>query len=122
MAAMRATEGKRRNGRCRASLLSFLLDPASYPDHPRRVRLVQTHSSWVLLTPRFVYKVKKPVNFGFLDFSTLERRRHFCERELALNRRLSPGVYLEVVPISRQGRRLAFGGGGEIVEYAVKMR
>jgi aminoglycoside phosphotransferase family enzyme/predicted kinase len=75
-----------------------------------------------MLTPRFVYKVKKPVNFGFLDFSTLERRHHFCEREILLNRRLSPGIYLGVIPISRKGGRLVFGDDGEVVEYAVKMR
>jgi hypothetical protein len=71
-------------------LLPFLLNPNSYPHRPRRVRLVQTHSSFVFLAPPFVFKVKKPVDFGFLNFSTLEKRRHFCEREVQLNRRLSP--------------------------------
>src|SRR5216117_3027218 len=81
-------------------LLPFLLNPQSYPHRPRRVRLVQTHSSFVFLAPPFVYKVKKPVNFGFLDFSTLEKRRYFCERQVELNRRLCPKIYLGVVPIS----------------------
>lgn len=103
-------------------LLPFLLNPRSYPHRPRQVRLVQTHASFVLLAPPFVYKIKKPVNFGFLDFSTLERRRHFCAREIELNRRLSPGVYLEVVPISQTGGRFAFGPGDRVVEYAVRMR
>src|SRR6266545_3604693 len=71
-------------------LLPFLLNPQSYPHRPRTVRLVQTHASFVFLAPPFVYKVKKPVNFGFLNFYTLEKRRNFCEREVALNRRLSP--------------------------------
>jgi aminoglycoside phosphotransferase family enzyme/predicted kinase len=103
-------------------LLPFLLNPNSYPHRPRRVQLVQTHSSFVFLVPPFVYKVKKPVNFGFLNFSTLEKRRYFCEREVELNRRLAPGMYLGVVPISSKDGRFTFGDGDEVVEYAVKMR
>ena len=103
-------------------LLPFLLDPHSYPHRPKRVRLVQTHTSFVFLVPPFVYKVKKPVNFGFLNFSTLEQRRHFCAREVALNRRLSPAMYLGVVPIAVRGGRFVFGEGEEVVEYAVQMR
>lgn len=103
-------------------LLPFLLNPLSYPHRPRAVRLVQTHASFVCIAGPFVYKVKKPVNFGFLDFSTLEKRRHFCEREVALNRRLCPGVYLGVVPITQRNRRYAFGATGPVVEYAVQMR
>lgn len=103
-------------------LLTFLLNPKSYPHHPRRVRLVQTHSSFVFLVPPFVYKVKKPVNFGFLNFSTLEKRHYFCQREVMLNRRLCPRIYLGVVPVSRVGERFAFDDGDEVVEYAVKMR
>jgi aminoglycoside phosphotransferase family enzyme/predicted kinase len=86
------------------------------------VRLIQTHASFVFVAPPFVFKVKKPVNFGFLNYSTLEKRRHFCEREVALNRRLCPEVYLEVVPISVKNGRLTFGAGAGAVEYAVKMR
>ena len=107
---------------CQEQLLPFLLNPMSYPHHPRDVRLVQTHCSFVFIAPPFVYKIKKPVNFGFLNFSTLEKRRHFCEREVTLNRRLSPKIYLGVVPIVRHKNSFAFGGPGEIVEYAVKMR
>lgn len=103
-------------------LLPFLLNPQSYPHRPRTVRLVQTHASFVFVVPPLVYKVKKPVNFGFLNFSTLEQRRHFCEREVALNRRLSPGIYLGVVPISRREGRFVFGDGDAVVEYAVQMR
>ena len=103
-------------------LLPFLLNPNSYPHRPRRVRLIQTHSSFVFIAPPFVYKVKKPVNFGFLNFSTLEKRRHFCEREVVLNRRLSPNIYLGVVPISTRDGHFTFGEGEEVVEYAVKMR
>jgi aminoglycoside phosphotransferase family enzyme/predicted kinase len=84
--------------------------------------LVQTHASFVFIAPPFVFKVKKPVNFGFLNFSSLEKRRHFCEREVTLNRRLSPAVYLGVVPIMERDGRFSFGGTGKIVEYAVQMR
>ena len=103
-------------------LLPFLLNPKSYPHQPRRVRSVQTHASFVFIAPPFVYKIKKPVNFGFLNFSTLERRRSFCEREVQLNRRLCPDMYLGVVPIVRRAGGFAFGEVGEVVEYAVQMR
>jgi uncharacterized protein len=103
-------------------LLTFLLEPRSYPHRPYRVRLVQTHVSYLLLAAPYVYKIKKPVNLGFLNFSTLENRRYFSEREVILNRRLCPRIYLEVVPISLTAGRLAFGSGAEVVEFAVKMR
>ena len=103
-------------------LHAFLSDPRSYPGQRGRVRVLQTHASYVVLTARRVFKVKKPVNFGFLDFSTLEKRRHFSEREVALNRRLCPGVHLGVRPISLHKGRLSFGAGGKIVDFAVEMR
>lgn len=84
--------------------------------------MVQTHASYVFLADRTVYKIKKPVDFGFLDFSTLARRHRFCQREIELNRRLAPDVYRDVVPIRRAGRSFAFDGNGDIVEYAVRMR
>jgi hypothetical protein len=103
-------------------ILPFLLNPNSYPHRPKRVRLVQTHASFVFIAPPFVYKVKRAVNFGFLDFSTLEKRQHFCEREVALNRRLCPNVYLGVVPICIRGGTFVFGQGDAVVEYAIRMR
>lgn len=103
-------------------LLPFMLNPKSYPHQPKRVRLVQTHSSFVFVVAPFVYKIKKSVNFGFLNFSTLEKRRHFCEREVVLNRRLSPSIYLGVVPISIRNGEFEFGTSGDIIEYAVQMR
>lgn len=108
--------------RSQQKLVRFLLDPRSYPHRPKSVRLVQTHGSWVFVAKPYVFKVKKPVNFGFLDFSKLERRRHFCAREVALNRRLSPHTYLGVVEIREAGSILSFGGKGRVIEYAVKMR
>jgi len=103
-------------------LLSFLLDPHSYPHHPKSVRLIQTHAAYIILVPPYVYKVKKPVNFGFLDFSTLEKRHYFSKKEVVLNRRLCPQIYLGVIPISLKGKNLTFGKGDAIVEYAIKMR
>ena len=103
-------------------LLQFLRSPASYPDKPEKVEIRQTHISIVAMTPTLVYKIKKSLDLGFLDFSTLEKRREACEFEVRLNRRLCRDVYLGVVPISRTDGRLCFGEEGEAVEYAVKMR
>jgi uncharacterized protein len=103
-------------------LTAFLESPESYPHKPPEVREIQTHISWVFIASPFVFKVKKPVNLGFLDFSTLEKRHHFCRREVALNRRLAPEVYLEVVAIYKTTSGFSFNPEGEIVEYAVKMK
>jgi aminoglycoside phosphotransferase family enzyme len=86
------------------------------------VEVRQTHISIVAIAPPNVYKIKKPLDLGFLDFSTLEKRRHFCLEEVRLNRRLTQDVYLDVVPIARRDSCLHFGPEGEIVDYAVKMR
>lgn len=89
---------------------------------PHPVELIQTHISWVLLTRDCVYKIKKPVHFGFVDFSTLEQRRHFCFEELCLNRRVPSTLYLDVVPIAGSSAQPELGGGGTPIEFAVKMR
>jgi aminoglycoside phosphotransferase family enzyme len=102
-------------------VVEVLLTPEAYPEDPGKIELIQTHISFVFLTKNFVYKVKKAVNFGFLDFSTLEKRRLFCEKELELNRRLCPDIYLEVVPINKSNI-LKIKGNGETVEYALKMK
>ncbi|MFH1003826.1 MAG: AAA family ATPase [Chloroflexota bacterium] len=99
-----------------------LLAPGTYPEATKGVELVQTQMSFVFLTDQYVYKVKKPVNLGYLDYTTLEQRRLYCQREVALNRRLCPEAYLAVVPITRQPEGVALGGPGEPIEYAVKMR
>lgn len=104
------------------AVVAFLSDPSVYSHRPRHVDVVQTHASYVFLAGRYVYKIKKPVDFGFLDFSTLDRRRRFCERELELNRRLAPDIYLDIVTIRRAGRRLSLEADGPAVEYAVRMR
>lgn len=103
-------------------LLDFLSDTESYPHRPPQVTLLQTHASWVFIAPPFVYKIKKPVSLGFLDFSTLELRHADCKHELALNRRLADDVYLGIEPICEHEGHLHFGGYGEVVEWAVKMR
>ncbi len=103
-------------------LIEALLDPSSYPEPPARVELRQTHISYLFFTPRFVYKIKKPVDFGFLDFSTLEKRRFFCAEEVRLNRRLAPDVYIGVVPVTEKDGKALMEGAGESIEYAVKMK
>ncbi|MEZ5571065.1 MAG: AAA family ATPase [Halioglobus sp.] len=84
--------------------------------------LCETHISWVILCGDVAYKIKKPVNFGFLDFSSLALRRHYCEEELRLNRRFSPELYLAVVPITQEGGKAVLEGTGVPIDYAVKMR
>ena len=110
------------------TLIKALQDPARYPHPVVQVTLLETHISYVLLTGPFAYKIKKPVDFGFLDFSTLEKRRRFCADELRLNRRLAPQLYLAVVPIYGTARAPRIGADvGErnapiqAIEYAVKM-
>jgi len=84
--------------------------------------LIETHISWLLLKGDLIYKIKKPVKFSFLDFSTLEKREFFCEEEVRLNRRLSPGIYLGIVPVVERAGKLVLEGLGKIIEYAVKMK
>lgn len=102
-------------------LLEALLDPRLYGDDVTEVRIVETHISWVLLTGAHAYKIKKPVELAFLDFSSLAQRRHFCEEELRLNKRLAPQIYLDVVPIGGSPQTPELGAEPAI-EYAVKMR
>src|SRR5687767_3534567 len=102
-------------------VVEALSDPAAYPDPVERVELIETHISWVFLAGQWVYKVKKPVDLGFLDFTTLERRRFFCEEEVRLNQRLTRDVYLGVVELTGADR-LRIGGPGPVREVAVKMR
>jgi len=105
-----------------SSLRKALLSPEIYPDRPRAIKFIETHISLLFLTGNYVYKVKKPVDFGFLDFTTLEKRKFFCEQEVKLNRRLSPTIYLGVVTVTQEGNRMILEEKGEPVEYAVKMR
>ena len=99
-----------------------LLNSQAYPHKPPEVELVQTQMSFVFLAGDFVYKVKKAVDLGYLDYSTLEKRHFFCHQELELNRRLCPDVYLAVVPISEDRGGFRIEGTSKAVEYAVKMK
>jgi len=104
-------------------IVADLSRPEAYRPRPTEVELVQTHISWVFLAGDLVYKVKKPVDFGFLDFTTLEKREKFCQEEVRLNRRLSPDIYLGVVGVTREADgRLVMEGRGQVADYAVKMR
>jgi aminoglycoside phosphotransferase family enzyme len=105
-----------------SSLQKALLNPEIYPDRPPVIKFIETHISLLFLTGNHVYKVKKPVDFGFLDFTSLEKRKFFCEQEVKLNRRLSPAIYLGVVKITKEGNGILLEGRGDLVEYAVKMK
>lgn len=103
--------------------VSFLGHPSSYPTGTDWVEPVETHMAWVFLTDRHAFKLKKPVEYDFLDFRTLESRRRDCEREVRLNRRLAPDVYLGTLPLTLEADgTLALEGDGETVEWLVKMR
>ena len=102
-------------------IVEALMKPEAYDKKTGKIELKQTHISFVFLTENFVYKIKKAVNFGFLDFSTLEKRRLFCEKETELNKRLCGDMYLEVVPVTKSDS-IKIGGEGEVIEYAVKMK
>lgn len=103
-------------------LIQQMLLPEFYP-HPvtMPIELMQTHASWVLLTGDFAYKLKKSVNFGFLDYSTLANRQYFCTEEIRLNQRGARELYLAVLPITKQGNKYQLDAEGEVVDYAVKM-
>lgn len=103
-------------------LVQQMMQPEFYPHSVTEpIQLIQTHVSYVLLTGEFVYKLKKPVNYGFLDFSTLEKRKHFCHEELRLNQRGAAELYLGVLSITQAGETFQLEGEGEPVEYLVKM-
>jgi uncharacterized protein len=102
-------------------LIDALLKPDAYPENTEKIELIQTHISLVFVTDKFVYKVKKAVNFGFLDFSSLDKRLFYCKKELELNRRLCPEIYLEVAPITK-AKAIKIKGDGETIDYALKMK
>lgn len=105
-----------------------LMNPDVYPEKTKEVSLVQTHISFVFITDDYVYKIKKPVNFGFLDFSTLEKRKYYCEQELILNRRTAADIYIDVLPVISDGKKVIISNfqiphsAFRIVDYAVKMK
>jgi aminoglycoside phosphotransferase family enzyme len=103
-------------------IVRALLESQAYPHKPQKIELVQTQMSFIFLTGEYVYKIKKPVDLGYLDYTTLEKRHFFCHQELELNRRLCPGAYLAVVPIVEEKGELRIEGRGKAIEYAVKMK
>lgn len=103
-------------------LIRALQNPVLY-DHPvNNISTIETHISWVILTGHYAFKVLKPVNLGFVDFSTLEKRRYYCNEGFRLNNRISTALYLQVVPIKGTREHPRFSGGGNAIEYAIKMR
>lgn len=106
-----------------AAVLAFLADPHSYPDQPEDVEAIETHMSRVFLAGGRVYKLKKPIRLSFLDYTTLNSRRQSCQRELVLNNRLAPGVYLEVLPVVRRADgTFALGGEEKPIDWLLVMR
>lgn len=103
-------------------MLEALKKPEAYDSPVREIRLMQTHISWVFLTGDFVYKIKKPVDFGFLDFTMLEKRMKFCKRELEINRMFSPEIYIDVLPVNKFDHMIKINGPGETIDYAIKMK
>lgn len=104
------------------ALIASLQDPALYPHPVENLRVIETHISWVILTGPYAYKMKKPVDFGFLNFTDLADRKHFCEEELRLNQRMAPELYLGVVPVTGSVDAPAIDGEGEPIEYLLQMR
>jgi aminoglycoside phosphotransferase family enzyme/predicted kinase len=103
-------------------LVEALTRADAYHHPTRAIHVVETHCAWVLLTGEFAYKVKKPVDFGFLNFSTLEKRQFYCAEEVRLNRRFAAAIYLDVVAVTGQRHRPQMAGSGPALEYAVRMR
>lgn len=104
------------------ALIAALQNPALFAHPVKEFQVIETHISWVLLTGEYAYKIKKPMNFGFLDFTELSGRAHFCAEELRLNQRLTDDLYLEVLPITGSVEAPQLGGDGAPIEYALKMR
>jgi len=104
------------------ALIQSLKNPTLFAHKVEYFKIIETHISWVVLTGGYAYKIKKPVNLGFLDFSSLEKRLHFCHEELRLNARLAKGIYLDVVAITGTEESPEINGSGAAIEYAVKMR
>jgi len=104
------------------SVVEALVEPRAYPHKPQKIELVQTQMSFIFLAGEYVYKVKKPVNLGYLDYTTLEKRQYFCRQEVELNRRLCYDAYLAVVPVVEEEGAFRVEGQGKAIEYAVKMR
>ena len=103
--------------------INLLLQSGKFPVDCKNPQLIETHISYVILCEKYVYKIKKPIQYHFLDFSTLEQRKYYCEREIELNKRLAPEIYIDILPIHKLKNTFAVNSGtGEIVDYAVFMK
>jgi len=109
------------NNQKRPELIQSLLQSSVYDHAVLKIELIETHISWVILTGNYAYKIKKPCKLGFLDFSTLAKRKFYCEEELRLNQRLASSIYLDVIPITGMPRQPVLNGTGQVIEYAIKM-
>src|SRR3989338_2666591 len=105
-----------------STLIKFMLNSDTYPFKPEKVDMLQTHISYLFIAGEYVYKIKKPVNFGSIDYSTLEKRKFYCGQEIRLNSRLSPEIYLGISHIVSDKGIFSLNGKGEIEEYAVRMK
>ena len=103
-------------------MLEALKKPEAYDSPVREINIIQTHISWVFLIGDYVYKIKKPVDFGFLDFTTPEKRLKFCKKELEINRMFSEDMYIDVLPVNKFNHMIKINGPGEAIDYAIKMR
>lgn len=103
-------------------LIAALHNLSVYPHEVKDVSVIETHISWVVLTGMYAYKIKKPIKFSFVDFSTLEKRQFYCKEEMRLNSRLAPNLYIKVVAITGSHENPSFDQSGDAIEYAVKMR
>ena len=103
--------------------INKLLSDGKFPGNSGTPELIETHISWVFLCDEYAYKIKKPIHYSFLDFSAIEKRKYYCEKEIVLNRRLTDDVYLDVQTIRKRSGQFFIGGAnGEIIDYAVRMR
>ncbi|MBR9922822.1 MAG: AAA family ATPase [Bacteroidetes bacterium] len=116
-------ETKRELGMTTTPQIWEIIRRKAFPDTAKNPSMVETHASWVILSDHFAFKIKKPVHFSFMDFSTLEKRKYFCEEEIRLNRRLTNDIYLDVLEIRKTRKGLEINGdSGPVVNYAVKLR
>ena len=97
-----------------STLIASMNNPFAFGHPVSYIKLIETHISWILLTGTFAYKIKKPVDFGFLDFSTLEKRCFYCQEEVRLNRRFAPDIYLDVIAITGSEAHPELGGEGDV--------
>jgi uncharacterized protein len=111
-----------KSGSIFSETIQAMLNPEFYFEKPEKIELIQTQMSFIFIAGDFAYKLKKPVNLGYLDYTTLEKRRFYCERELELNQRLCPETYISVLAITQKNNTISFEKDGNIIDYVLKMR